>query len=204
VLAGHLQSLDDLPVQRVSHDNAHRIDVVGGGDGLPKGHREIVNVDGGRGTIATDRRRGYRAAMRRHGLGDRVTILSGDHTEESGTRAAKIMLVGSLPTAVITFNDRCALGLLDALSRSGVDVPGATSVVGYDDSPSAQLAHVGLTSEGHDAQRKAQQAVAVVAAVERLDHGRRNPREVVSTPHLIVRGTTAPPRTGHDLSRRIE
>ena len=33
------------------------------------GHRDIAFVDGGRGTIASDRRRGYRQAMRRHGLG---------------------------------------------------------------------------------------------------------------------------------------
>ncbi|HET9557632.1 MAG TPA: LacI family DNA-binding transcriptional regulator, partial [Actinomycetota bacterium] len=33
------------------------------------GHRAIAYVDGGRGTIASDRRRGYRTAMRRHRLG---------------------------------------------------------------------------------------------------------------------------------------
>ena len=32
------------------------------------GHRDIAFIDGGRGTIASDRRRGYRTAMRRLGL----------------------------------------------------------------------------------------------------------------------------------------
>ncbi|MGW5689801.1 LacI family DNA-binding transcriptional regulator [Streptomyces asiaticus] len=41
------------------------------------GHREIVHVDGGKGVIATDRRRGYRTAMRRHGLGDHIRVLAG-------------------------------------------------------------------------------------------------------------------------------
>jgi LacI family transcriptional regulator len=35
---------------------------------------------------------------------------------------------------------------LDALRRSGVDVPGEVSVTGYDDSQLAQLAHIDLTS----------------------------------------------------------
>ncbi|MFG2788286.1 hypothetical protein [Streptomyces sp. NPDC048419] len=34
---------------------------------------------------------------------------------------------------------------------------------------------------------------AVTAAVERLDQGRTDPREVVPTPHPVVRGTTAGP-----------
>ena len=53
------------------------------------GHRSITYVDGGRGTIATDRRRGYRTTMRRHGLADHVRVIGGDHTEAAGTRAAR-------------------------------------------------------------------------------------------------------------------
>ena len=156
------------------------------------GHRAIAYVDGGRGTIAADRRRGYRKAMRRHGLGDDLRIVAGNHTEEAGIRAARALLSGSgVPGAVVTFNDRCALGLLDALNRAGVEVPGALSVVGYDDSPAAHLAHVNLTTVSQDARRQAEHAVD--AAVERLDEGRAAPREVVLPPHLVVRGTTGPP-----------
>ena len=166
------------------------------------GHRDIAYVDGGTGTIAADRRRGYKTAMRRRGLLERVNIVSGAHTEESGMQAARTLLNADLPTAVIAFNDRCALGLLDALSHDGVDVPDTMSIMGYDDSPSAQLAYVNLTSVGQDAPHQAQQAVA--AAVERLDHGRRTAREVVLIPRLVVRGTTAPPPTGHNRSSRTE
>jgi DNA-binding LacI/PurR family transcriptional regulator len=42
-----------------------------------------------------------------------------------------------------------------------------------------------------DARGQAEQAVAL--AVERLEDGRTAPREVVLTPHLVVRSTTAPP-----------
>jgi DNA-binding LacI/PurR family transcriptional regulator len=158
------------------------------------GHRAIAYVDGGKGVIPGDRRRGYRTAMRRHGLGDRIRIISGDHTEESGLRAATTLLrQPELPTAVVAFNDRCAVGLLDAFTRAGVDVPGSVSIVGYDDSPLARLTHINLTTVSQNTQQQAEHAVA--AAVERLDEGRSAPREVVLTPRLVVRDTVGPPRS---------
>ena len=85
-----------------------------------------------------------------------------------------------------------ALGLLDAFNRAGVGVPGAISVVGYDDSSLSRLAHVNLTTVSQDARRQAEHAVA--AAVERLEDGHRDGhREIVLAPHLVVRGTTGPP-----------
>jgi DNA-binding LacI/PurR family transcriptional regulator len=156
------------------------------------GHREIAFVDGGQGTIASDRRRGYRRAMRRHELAGQMRIIPGDHTEEAGIRAAATLGAGNQPpTAVITSNDRCAVGLLDGFVRRGVPVPASRSVVGYDDSVLARLAHVDLTTVNQDARSQAGQAVAL--AVERLETGRTAPREVVLTPRLVVRGTTAAP-----------
>jgi DNA-binding LacI/PurR family transcriptional regulator len=158
------------------------------------GHREIAFVDGGRGTIASDRRRGYRRAMRGLGLAAQMLVIPGDHTEDSGVRSAAVLAARArLPTAVIASNDRCAVGLLDALARSGVPVPAAVSVAGYDDSTLARLAHVDLTSVSQDAASQA--AHAATLAAERLEEGRTAPREVVLTPQLVVRGSTAPPRT---------
>jgi len=157
------------------------------------GHRDVTFVDGGVGTIATDRRSGYLRAMRRHGLDDRVRVLAGEQHEAAGIRAAAELLdAGTLPTAVVTFNDRVALGLLDALLRAGVPVPEQVSVVGYDDSPSAQLPHVDLTTVSQDTRAQAENAVR--AAVERLDGGRTTPREVVLEPRLVVRRSTSAPR----------
>jgi DNA-binding LacI/PurR family transcriptional regulator len=156
------------------------------------GHREIVYVDGGKGVIATDRRRGYRTAMRRHGLDDHIRVLTGDHTEAAGERAARHLLDGGeLPTAVVAFNDQCAIGVLAALARAGVSVPGRVSVVGYDDDTLSRLSCFNLTTVSQSAREQARHAVT--AAVERLDQDRTEPREVVLTPRLVVRGTTAEP-----------
>jgi DNA-binding LacI/PurR family transcriptional regulator len=82
------------------------------------------------------------------------------------------------------------VGVLDALRRAGVDVPGRVSLVGYDDSALAQIGHIDLTTVNQDAARQAR--LAVEAAVERLDSGRTRGRTVVLPPRLVVRGTSAP------------
>ena len=156
------------------------------------GHQRITYVDGGRGTIPALRRRGYQRAMQAHGLADRVQVIRGGDTEESGAVAARALFgTTPAPTAVLTFNDRAAMGLLDALVRARIDVPGAVSVVGYDDSPFSRLAHVDLTTVSQNTPELTEHAVT--ALIERLDGGRTGHREVVVRPQLKVRGTTGSP-----------
>ena len=178
------------------------------------GHRDIAFVDGPRGPIATLRRQGYRRAMKRLGLADEMLVVDGGGDEESGARAAAALPLplpsepsrghvaplsgprkatsgrSRMPSAVVAFNDRAALGLLDRLRRNGVDVPGDVSVVGYDDSFIARLATVDLTSVSQIPEAMA--TAAVEAATQRLDEGRTEPVELVLEPQLVVRGTTAP------------
>ncbi|MGW0877770.1 LacI family DNA-binding transcriptional regulator [Streptomyces sp. NPDC002740] len=154
------------------------------------GHRRITHIDGGKGVIATDRRRGYRQAMLRHGLGDHVQIVPGDTTEKSGEAAARRLVEQEvLPTAVLAYNDPCAVGVLTELARLGVSVPQDVSVAGYDNAAISQLSCFDLTTVS---QSPAEQArCAVEAAVERLDQGRTTAREVILAPRLMVRGSTA-------------
>jgi DNA-binding LacI/PurR family transcriptional regulator len=161
------------------------------------GHHRIRHVDGGRRPGAADRRRGYRTAMQRHGLIPDIT--PGDHTEESGVRAAEDLIAARrrtgaqrCPTAVLASNDRCAVGILDTLLRAGVDVPSQISVVGYDDSRLARLTHVNLTTLAQDGEQIARLAVDTV--IGRLDHDVSSApaKDVLLAPRLVVRGTTGP------------
>ena len=182
--------------------NDTRVDVVRSADHLgvaeavthlmDLGHRRIAFLDGGRGAVATARRRGYRDAMRRAGLTSEILILPGDHTEEGGIRAGRLLTAAAdRPTAVVASNDRLAVGLMDAFVRAGLGIPQALSIIGYDDSTLARLAHIDLTSINQDA--PAQAKFAVSAAVQRLDEGREQRVEMVLDPHLTVRGSTASP-----------
>jgi len=67
------------------------------------------------------------------------------------------------------------------------------SVVGFDDSPLAGMAHIDLTTVRQDSARLAKAAVERLVA--RLDDGSVDGATVDITrePTLIVRGSTAPP-----------
>lgn len=178
-------------------DSVHTAEAHGGRQAMDYlvelGHRRIVHIDGGKESGSVDRRRAYRAAMRRHGLGDYLRVLPGAHDEDAGIAAGDQLLAeDELPTAVLAGNDRCAIGLLHVLGRAGVDVPDEVSVVGYDDSHLSQLSHIDLTTVRQDVDGMAQRAV--LAVVERLENAQIEPRELVLEPKLIVRGTTGPPR----------
>lgn len=158
------------------------------------GHRAIVHIDGGRAPGAADRRRGYRTAMGRHGLAGHVRVVPGGGTEEDGARAARALLAeAARPSAVLAFNDRCATGVLDTLLRAGVPVPDEISVVGFDDTRLARLAHIDLTTVAQDIPRLAE--LAVGRAIARLEGEETSDRENVVAPRLVVRGTTAAART---------
>ncbi|MFJ5310196.1 LacI family DNA-binding transcriptional regulator [Streptomyces sp. NPDC088350] len=160
------------------------------------GHHVIAHIDGGRAPGAADRRRGYRTTMRRHGLDDHVRVLPGGLTEDDGARAARTLLAEartSRPSAVLAFNDRCATGVLDTFLRAGVTVPGEISVVGFDDTSLSRLAHIDLTTVAQDIPRLAE--LAVGRAIARLDGEAVPDGEQVVPPHLVVRGTAAPPGT---------
>src|SRR6202034_4595135 len=51
-----------------------------------------------------------------------------------------------LPRVIVCANDQTALGVMYALRRSGVDVPGQVAVTGFDDIPMARNVHPLLTT----------------------------------------------------------
>ncbi|MCD4851449.1 LacI family transcriptional regulator [Arthrobacter sp. AK01] len=149
------------------------------------GHRRIVHVDGGTAVSSDKRREAYRTEMIRHRL--QPVVVSGGPGEEDGMGAGQI-LQADLPTAVIAFNDRSALGIMESFRAAGISIPADVSVLGYDDSNFAKLSYVQLSSVSQDAPLLA--AAAVGRAVDRIE-GAKPPGSVVRTPHLVTRKTTA-------------
>ncbi|QLY27609.1 LacI family DNA-binding transcriptional regulator [Nocardia huaxiensis] len=158
------------------------------------GHRRIVHLDGGAAFAAGPRRKGYTAAMVRHGL--EPMVVACEHTDEAGAAAVRKLLnlfsPSNFPTALVCGNDFAAVGALSALDEAGLRVPEDVSVVGYDNTSLAALRHVSLTTI--DQPRNRIGRLAVEALTERLRDGRTDPVRKRLEPSLVVRSTTAAPR----------
>jgi LacI family transcriptional regulator len=72
----------------------------------------------------------------------------GNYTAAGGARVIENLLASgdSLPQAIACANDQTALGVVYALVRHGIDVPGGVAVTGFDDIPVARHLHPQLTT----------------------------------------------------------
>src|SRR5947209_5645995 len=157
---------------------------------LSLGHERIAHVDGGRAPGGPQRRAAYLRGMRARRLGAHVRVIPGDFTEDAGTAAARAILdSGELPTAVFAANDLVAAGLLGGLERAGTTVPGQVSIVGYDNTSIAHLAHVSLTTI--DQPRNEMGRLALELLLDRRESRRANAVRLIE-PMLVVRETTGP------------
>lgn len=100
------------------------------------GHQRIAYVALGTTTNSdTLRREGYRSAMRAAGLPlNPNRIVSGDGGIVGGVGAAlALMQQPDPPTAIVCYNDRTAIGVINGLHQRGFEVPTDMSVIGFDD-----------------------------------------------------------------------
>jgi DNA-binding LacI/PurR family transcriptional regulator len=155
------------------------------------GHRRIAHFDGGSAASSAARRRGYRSAMRRHGLAE--LVVPSEHTDAAGAKAAHELLHRyDVPTAVVAGNDFNAVGAISAFEDAGLRVPSDMSVVGYDNTSLAALRHVSLTTVDQPGPEMGR--LAAEALLARMRGERTEPVRHLLHPALVVRATTAPPR----------
>ncbi|TBN55461.1 LacI family DNA-binding transcriptional regulator [Glaciihabitans arcticus] len=114
------------------------------------GHREIVHLAGPDHSMdATERVRGWRAALSEHGLVAREPLV-GDWSPASGYRVGQQLARAGGFTGIFAGNDQMALGAMHALGQAGVSIPGDVSVIGFDDIPEAEHFSPPLTTIRQD------------------------------------------------------
>jgi LacI family transcriptional regulator len=144
------------------------------------GHRTLAYLGGPRGSWTNrEIRRAAVAAARNRGVN--LTVLGPvPPTEVGGAKAAEHVR-RSEATGVLAYNDLTAIGLLEALTTLGVDVPGEVSVVGIDDIPLASL--VKLTTVATPTAAAGRTAVDMLLQLDAYDRPGRGPGRSSATPH---------------------
>lgn len=101
-----------------------------------KGHRHIGYLSSEHGIDdSSDRLAGHRQAMAEAGLAlDERYIVPSPPSEEGGIEGANRLLASGLPlTAIVTYNDIMAAGVLCVLQENNIRCPQEISVIGFDD-----------------------------------------------------------------------
>ncbi|MES2016043.1 MAG: LacI family DNA-binding transcriptional regulator [Pseudomonadota bacterium] len=116
---------------------------------LELGHRQIAVIAGpSTSSDNVERIGGFVAELARAGIDTgALWIAESDFSPEGGwAAAAELVGAGHAFTALFCANDEMAVGALSFFQQAGIAVPGRVSVLGYDDTPSAEFSAPRLTS----------------------------------------------------------
>lgn len=159
------------------------------------GHTSIGILNGDRRYITNKERfRGCAAAMAEAGLDlkDEFNLGGGSWSFEAGLGAVEQMLntTDTRPSAIIAFNDRLALGAIQAIHGAGLRVPDHISVVGYDYSDQAKYSLPKITSVEAHLPLMARAAVRLL--FQQIEHYETLPVKVLIPVKLMEADSTAP------------
>ncbi|MFC9238218.1 LacI family DNA-binding transcriptional regulator [Streptomyces decoyicus] len=157
------------------------------------GHRRIVHIAGLPGLAHTERRiRSLRTEADLRGLDHRhVHSVTTDYSDAEGAEATRRLLdAAQPPTAIIYDNDVMAVAGASVAAGRGLAVPGALSIVAWDDSALCRVTHPRLTALVRDTPGFGRLAAQELLTV--LDGG---PLRTVQgeLPHLEARESTGAP-----------
>ena len=168
---------------------------------LDLGHRDLAYIGAAlhvneRVRTPRDRRAGFVDALQARGLSPREGwILATDWTSQDAHDLTRDLMRsdGPHPTGLVCASDEIALGAHLALGEIGLTVPEDVSIVGIDDHTMAGL--FSLTTVRQDFVAQGEQAAALLLESIAADAKTApEPQRVVIDTHLVVRGSTAPPR----------
>jgi LacI family transcriptional regulator len=157
------------------------------------GHRDIAFIQGPPDHFAAARRcEGFLDAMASAGLPVRPDwVQPGQFSFRSGSEAGERLLSSpDRPTAIFAGNDDMALGVMAVANRLQIEMPTGLSVVGFDDSPSAQVVWPQLTTVRQPTAEMA--AVAAEMLIGRRS-ATRGPRVRLLAFKLVPRQSSGPP-----------
>jgi LacI family transcriptional regulator len=154
------------------------------------GHRRIVLVTGPEGlSFASELKRGYQKAMKKHGLATKM-VGGGGLDEEAGLRAGKkILKMSNRPSAVVAVNDPVALGVMQAMQEAKLAIPNEISIAGFSDIKLAAKVRPTLTTVREDARGIGRRAASLL--LEMIGSDKKHVEQIKLPVELVVRESTA-------------
>ena len=135
-------------------------------------------------TVMHHREIGYRRAMQRHGLSDKVRVFRGTHQDDLSELIDQTIAATPRPDAIFCWGDPWALRAISMIAKRGLRIPEDVALVGYDNSYFTGMAQNELTSVDQSGLDLGKEAARLL--IERIE-GRTESRHVIIPPQLVVR-----------------
>jgi len=167
------------------------------------GHRRIAHLAGPAPTLGRGGRyAGYCRGLAQSGLNvDSTLVRVTDWSMQSGAGAMRELLkLRPRPTAVFAATDQIAIGAIEEIRASGLQVPRDISIIGMGDSAQGRMLTPPLTTIENDRSVMARESVNLLFRMIAAKPGESLPRRLlnVTVPgRLIVRGSTTRARKSH-------
>jgi DNA-binding LacI/PurR family transcriptional regulator len=168
---------------------------------LSLGHQTVWHVAGPTDWLeARQRTAGWRRTLEEAGA-EVPPPLPGDWSARSGYDAGRVLARMPDVTAIFAANDSMAVGIMRAFHEAGRPIPGAVSLVGFDDVPEAAYYSPPLTTIRQDFGEVGRRSLALL--LDQIEAGSRPAQRHVVETTLVVRDSTAStPAAGQPRRRR--
>ena len=143
--------------------------------------------------LTADRLAGYEDGLGEAWDENAVRTCRPNAPEPARRATLDLLQTDPVPTAILAMSDVLALGALQAAAEVGIRGPDELSIVGFDDSPAAELATPALTTVAQPFEEKGR--LAAEQLIDAVEHGRStgdDRRRTILPTELVVRDSTAP------------
>ncbi len=165
------------------------------------GHRDIAHFTrSDRASSARERLLGYRTALKAASIPFRPNLVHSLPPTTAGGRAGASAIFDTVPkpSAVFTYNDSQAVGLMLQLQEAGIDIPGSLSIAGFDNIELSTLVRPMLTTVAQPIREIGERSAQILIDMiqERSDGA-----SILLPPSLVVRGSVATRSAGATQGR---
>lgn len=161
-------------------------------DMVGHGHRRIGFIGGreyvgkGKESLEDERERAYHEFTKEKGIHDERDVYIGSFTTEGGyNMMKKAIRKGKLPSVFFVASDSMAMGAIQALYESNINVPRDVSIVSFNDIHTSKYLIPPLSTVRVHTEFMG--ATAVGLMLERIKENRALPKKVVIPTELIIR-----------------
>jgi len=158
---------------------------------VKKGHRRILYISGPLHiSSASERLKGYKEALKKYKISFEEKLVRGytAKMDEAYTLMGKLLKEKLNFTAIFTFSDFLAFGIMRALREEKLKIPDDVAVVGYDDIEFASILEIPLTTIHMPKYRLGMEGTnTLIDEIEKKNSGK--PQKLVIKPELIPRNS---------------